>query len=119
MKTKTSSVNLLQGPILKSLVIFMIPIMISNIFQQLYNAVDTAIVGNFLGENSLAAIGACASIFELFVGFAMSLASGFGIVAARSYGSGNEENLKKCVAGSLVIGGMTTLVITLISLAGL
>ena len=49
MKTKTSSVNLLQGPILKSLVIFMIPIMISNIFQQLYNAVDTAIVGNFLG----------------------------------------------------------------------
>ena len=119
MKSKTSSVNLLQGPILKSLVIFMIPIMISNIFQQLYNAVDTAIVGNFLGENSLAAIGACASIFELFVGFAMSLASGFGIVAARSYGSGNEENLKKCVAGSLVIGGITTLVITLISLAGL
>jgi Na+-driven multidrug efflux pump len=50
MKQKTQ-VDLLHGPIMKSLIIFMIPIMISNIFQQLYNAVDTAIVGNFLGEN--------------------------------------------------------------------
>ena len=119
MKSKVSSVDLLEGPILKSLIIFMIPIMVSSIFQQLYNAVDTAIVGNFLGENSLAAIGACSSIFELFVGFATSLASGFGIVAARSYGSKNMHSLKKCVAGSLVIGLITTIAITLIALVGL
>ena len=105
--------DMTKGSPAKLILLFAVPLMLGNIFQQLYNAVDTAIVGNFLGENSLAAIGACASIFELFVGFAMSLASGFGIVAARSYGSGNEENLKKCVAGSLVIGGITTLVITL------
>ena len=73
MKTKSTQVDLLHGPIMKSLIIFMIPIVISNVFQQLYNAVDTAIVGNYLGENSLAAIGACASIFDMMVGFCNSL----------------------------------------------
>ena len=53
-KTK-GNVDLLHGPILKSLMLFMIPIVISSAFQQLYNAADTAIVGNYLGENSLAA----------------------------------------------------------------
>ena len=114
-KTK-GNVDLLHGPILKSLMVFMIPIMISSAFQQLYNAADTAIVGNYLGENSLAAIGSCASVFELFVGFAMSLANGFSIVASRAYGSGDEERLRKSVAGSLIIGLGTTIVITIASM---
>lgn len=114
-KTK-GNVDLLHGPILKSLMVFMIPIMISSAFQQLYNAADTAIVGNYLGENSLAAIGSCASVFELFVGFAMSLANGFSIVASRTFGSGDEEKLRKSVAGSLIIGIATTIVITVASM---
>ncbi len=114
-KTK-GNVDLLHGPILKSLMVFMIPIMISSAFQQLYNAADTAIVGNYLGENSLAAIGSCASVFELFVGFAMSLANGFSIVASRAFGSGDEEKLRKSVAGSLIIGIATTIVITVASM---
>lgn len=107
------SVDLLTGPILKNLVIFMVPIFISNCFQQLYNAVDTALVGHILGENSLAAVGATASIFELLVGFAMSLSSGFSIVIARSFGSGNKENMKKAVAGSIVIGVFTSIAMTI------
>ncbi len=113
---KRGSVDLLHGPILKSLIIFMIPIVISSAFQQLYNAVDTAIVGNYLGENSLAAIGSCSSVFEMLVGFATSLASGFGIVIARAYGSGDEKRLKQSVASSLVIGFGTTVVLTIVSL---
>lgn len=116
MENKKGSVDLLHGPILKSLMVFMIPIMISSAFQQLYNAVDTAIVGNYLGENSLAAIGACASVFELFVGFAMSLANGFSIVAARCYGSGDERRLRRAVAGSLMIGLLTTAVLTVLAM---
>lgn len=46
------SVNLLDGPIMRSLIIFMIPLFLSNAFQQIYNAVDTAIVGHFLGDKS-------------------------------------------------------------------
>ncbi len=113
------SVDLLHGPILKNLIIFMIPIFISNCFQQLYNAVDTALVGNILGENSLAAVGATASIFELLVGFSMSLSSGFSIVIARAYGSGDSHRMKKAVAGSIVIGIFTTLLLTLISVFAL
>ena len=59
---KKTSVNMLEGSIFKSLVIFMIPILISNIFQQFYNTMDTAIVGNTLGMTSLSAIGSCAAV---------------------------------------------------------
>ncbi len=113
------SVDLLNGPILKNLIIFMIPIFISNCFQQLYNAVDTALVGNILGENSLAAVGATASIFELLVGFSMSLSSGFSIVIARAFGSRDSHRMKKAVAGSIVIGIFTTLLLTFISMFAL
>ncbi|MBR2812752.1 MAG: MATE family efflux transporter [Solobacterium sp.] len=114
MKQKTQ-VDLLHGPIMKAMIIFMIPIVISNIFQQFYNAVDTAIVGNYLGENSLAAIGSCAAVFEMLVQFCMSLGNGFSIVCGRSYGSGDEDTMKKSVAGSIMIGAVTCLVLTLLS----
>ncbi len=114
-KTRGQAVDLLHGPIMKSLVLFMIPIVISNIFQQLYNAVDTAIVGNFLGDNSLAAIGACASVFEMLVQFSNSLGTGFSIVCGRSFGSGDEETIKKSVAGAIKIGLATCLVLTIAS----
>jgi putative MATE family efflux protein len=118
-KKSLGQVDLLHGPIFKSIMIFMIPIFISNAFQQFYNAVDTALVGNVLGENSLAAVGACASIFELLVGFSMSLGTGFSIVIARAYGSGDHARMKKAIAGSLVIGLITIVVMTILSYVGL
>jgi len=57
------------------------------IFQQLYNMADIAIVGHTLGDNSLAAIGASAAIFELIFGFALGIGNGLSMVAARSYGA--------------------------------
>ena len=118
MKQKTQ-VDLLHGPIMKSLIIFMIPIVISNIFQQLYNAVDTAIVGNYLGETSLAAIGACAAVFEMLVQFCMSLGNGFAIVCGRSFGSQDEDTMKRSVAGSIMIGLVTCAVLTVLAVVGL
>lgn len=99
-----TNVDLLNGPIFKALVIFAVPLFISNVFQQLYNTVDTMIVGNYLGDSSLAAIGACTAIYDLLVGFALGIGNGLSIVTARSYGSGNHELLKKSVASSIVIG---------------
>lgn len=107
--------DLLKGSILKSLIIFAIPLLISNIFQQLYNTMDTMIVGNFLGDTSLAAIGACTAVYDLLVGFALGIGNGLSIVTARSYGSNDEELLKKSVAGSLVIGVFVTAIIMVIS----
>ena len=119
MKTKSTQVDLLHGPIMKSLIIFMIPIVISNVFQQLYNAVDTAIVGNYLGEHSLAAIGSVAAVFEMLIFFCNSLSSGFSIVCGRSFGSGDADKMKQSVAASLVIGLLTTAVLTLLAVFGL
>ena len=59
---KAKSVSLTEGKILKSLVIFAIPILIGNIFQQLYNVADTAIIGNVLGDQALAAVGATSAL---------------------------------------------------------
>lgn len=108
---KKASVNLLEGPILRSMIIFAIPIMIANLFQQLYNTADIMIVGRFLGEESLAAVGATAAIFDLIVGFALGVGNGMGIVIARHYGSGNFEKLKRAVAATFVIGmALSTLI---------
>ena len=58
---RSSQVNLLHGPILKSLLLFALPIMASRVFQQIYNTMDTLIVGYTLGDSSIAAMGACSS----------------------------------------------------------
>ncbi|MBQ8987299.1 MAG: MATE family efflux transporter [Lachnospiraceae bacterium] len=122
-RTKTGgqagAVDLMHGPIMKNLLIFMLPSLVSYICQQLYKAVDTAIVGHYLGEQSLAAVGANVAIFDLMVMFAQSLGNGLCIVVSRAYGAGDEEKLRKSVAGSLVIGVATTLVMTVLSLFGL
>ena len=118
-KKTLGSVDLLNGPILKNMIIFMIPIFISNCFQQLYNAVDTALVGHVLGESSLAAVGATASIFELLVGFSMSLGAGFSIVISRAFGEGNKKKMRQSVAGSIEIGIFTSVLLTMLSIVGL
>lgn len=119
LKNWNRQVDLIGGPIMKNLLIFMLPILISYIFQQLYNAADTAIVGHYLGEQSLAAVGANVAIFDLMVMFAQALGNGLCIVVSRAYGAGDESKLRRSVAGSLVIGAGTVAVMTGISLLGL
>ena len=105
-------VDLIHGPIFRNLLIFAIPIFISNLFQQLYNAADTMIVGNVLGDTSLAAVGACGSIYELLVGFGIGIGNGLAIVTARAYGAEDPTKVKKTVAGSILIGLAASALIT-------
>lgn len=114
-KSFSLNVDLLNGPIFKSILIFAIPLFISNLFQQLYNTVDTMIVGHFLGDSSLAAIGACTPIYDLLVGFALGIGNGMSIVVARSFGRGDSNRLKKAVAGTIVIGLFVAIIMTVIA----
>ena len=116
---KSLSVDLLHGPIMKNLLLFMLPIFASYVFQQLYSTVDTAIVGHYLGEQSLAAVGASVAVFDLMINFAQGLGNGVCIVVSRAFGSGDEKQLKRAVAGSLEIGVATIALVTILSLAGL
>lgn len=113
---RKTQVNLLEGSIIKSMILFAIPFLISNIFQQLYNTVDTIIVGHSLGEVSLAAIGASAPIYDLLVGLALGIGSGMGIVIGRNYGSRDENLLKRTIAATLVISVIVALLFTILSL---
>lgn len=112
MSLKSTKVDLIHGPIFQSLIFFAIPLFFSNVFQQLYNTVDTMIVGNTLGDLSLAAIGSCSAIYDLMIGFALGIGNGLAIVTARSYGSKDETLLKKSVACSIVIGIVASLIIS-------
>lgn len=112
-------VDLTKDKILKALVLFAIPIFISNIFQQLYNTMDTMIVGNVLGDTSLAAIGACTAVYDLLIGFALGVGNGLSIVVARSYGANDKVLLKRSVAGAIVIGILLTIGIMIIAQLGL
>ena len=96
-------VDLLHGPIFRNLLLFAIPIFIS-------------IVGNVLGDTSLAAVGACASIYELLVGFGLGIGNGLAIVTARAYGAQDPDKVKKTVAGSMVIGLVASALITIFGL---
>lgn len=116
---KHSGLDLTKGSVLKVILAFAWPIMISNIFQQLYNTADTMIVGNFLGENALAAVGSTASVFELIVGFTIGITNGMGIVIARYFGAKDEEMLKKSVAVAVTIALGVSLVFTLVGWFGL
>ena len=119
MANQSHAANMTQGSIWKLMVRFAIPIFLGNLFQQFYNVADTFIVGNVLGDTALAAIGSCCSIYELLVGFGIGIGNGLAIVAACSYGAQDEDLLKKTVAGSLVIGFLSSLCITLAGLVGL
>ena len=102
------TIDLTRGSIMKALLLFAVPLFISNLFQQLYNTADTMIVGNVLGDQSLAAIGSTSAVFELIIGFANGVGSGFGIVIACLWGANDREKLKKAVASSLILSLMLT-----------
>ena len=112
-------VDLIHGPILPAILSFSFPILLSNIFQQLYNASDVMIVGHFLGSKSLAAVGSTAAIFDLIIGFALGVGNGMGIIIARNYGANRLDQLRKSVAATAVIGGGLSLVVMLLGYFGL
>lgn len=109
---KKFEVDLLHGPILKAMLVFAVPLFFSGVFQQLYNTMDTVIIGHTLGDEALAAMGAAGAIYDLLIGFALGIGNGLAIVTARSFGSGDTAYLKRSVAASVVIGICITAAIT-------
>ncbi len=110
MKTKT--LNMTKGNPVYLLLVFSIPMLIGNLFQQMYNLADSVIVGKGVGANALAAVGATNSISFLFFALCNGIGSGGGIITAQQFGAGNEEKVKKTIVnagyilfiGSLIVG---------------
>ena len=117
MKKICTDTNFLTGSIPKTLLLFFLPIWLGTFFQQLYNTVDAVVVGNFVGTNALAAVGATTPFVQLLVGFFTGLCSGSSVVISQSYGAGNRKLVSRQVHTSVamaLLGGSFLMVLGLV-----
>ena len=103
-----------EGVIWKEILLFSIPLLLGNLFQQLYNAVDSVVVGNYIGAQALAAVGSSAPVINLLVSFFMGLAVGACVIISRYFGARKKEELHIAVHTSLALTFAAGLVMTLI-----
>ena len=92
-----------SGTIWKEILLFSIPLILGNLFQQLYNIVDSIIVGNVVGSSALAAVGASGAIIQLLVGFCIGASAGAGVVTSQYYGARDDEGVRKAVHTTIAI----------------
>ena len=108
--------DMTKGNPLKIFIFFSIPLLIGNVFQQLYSMVDTIIVGRFVGVDALAAVGSTGSMFFLVNGMILGLTSGFGVLVSQKFGAKDEVGIKKAVASNITLTLISTLLMTIIAL---
>lgn len=98
---KTRTKDMTQGPILKELVLFSLPLLLGNIFQQFYNTVDSVVVGNFVSADALAAVTMTSTAVNTLVGLFMGMSTGASVVISQRFGAGDRKGLRKAVHTSL------------------
>lgn len=110
--------NLTVGSPVRLIILFTLPLLVGNLFQQLYAVVDALVVGRMLGVDALAAVGASGSLQFLLFGFAMGASTGMGIPVARAFGSGDLRATRRAVAAGAIISAFIVIAITLIGTLG-
>lgn len=103
MAKKNYEMNMTEGPLLKKIILFAIPLMLTSMLQLLYNAADIVVVGKFAGDSSLAAVGSTTSLINLIVNAFVSLSMGAGVIVAQAIGANNKEVISKTVHTSMLL----------------
>lgn len=103
-----------EGPIAKQIILFAFPLLLGNIFQQLYNTVDSVVVGNFIGKEALAAVGSSGSMINLVIGAFMGLSMGASVVISQCYGAGQDKEVSDAVHTAVAFGFLGGIAITAI-----
>ena len=102
-----------EGSILKNIFLFSIPLILGNLLQQTYNAVDSIIVGNCVGSNALAAVGAGASLIYLLIAFSQGASVGAGVIISQYLGARDSEHVRTAVhtavTAALILGALLTI----------
>lgn len=117
MRNKTSVNQITEGVIWKQLLLFFFPILLGTFFQQMYNTVDTIVVGRFVGTNALAAVGASGALIDLLIGFFTGMASGATVVLAQKYGAGDGEGVSHAIHTGMALAIASGLIVTVAGLA--
>jgi len=118
-KASIMELDMTKGTPWKLIARFIIPVIVGNIFQQLYNMVDTIIVGRFVGVDALAAVGATGSVSFLILGFTSGLTTGFTVMTAQKFGAGDREGMKRSIGSAIVLSVFVTIIMTAVSMLGM
>ena len=100
---RRADTDMTTGSIMRHLIAFSVPLLIGNIFQQLYNTVDSVVVGNFVGKQALAAVGSVAPIINMLIGFFTGFATGAGVLISQYFGANRLEDLRRYASSSIVL----------------
>ncbi len=106
--------SLTEGPIWKGILLFALPVLLGNVFQQFYNTFDTWVVGKYLGKTALAAVSSSGSLIFLMIGFFNGVAMGAGVIIARYYGAQNYKAMSKTIHTAVAFGLTAGILLTVI-----
>ena len=109
--------DMTQGSTWKHLILFSLPLLLGNVFQQLYNTVDSVVVGNAVGTEALAAVGTTGSVINTIVGFFMGLSTGAGVVISQYYGAKDHESVHDAVHTTVALTLILSVVFTILGVA--
>lgn len=112
VSVKTGKNLMTEGNIWRKIIFFSIPMILGNLLQQMYNAVDSVIVGNYVGSNALAAVGSSTSIINLLISFSMGASAGAGVVVSQFIGAGNKKGVRISVHTALAIAIILGMILT-------
>lgn len=108
------TLDMTKGKEWKLIVLFAIPVLFSNLFQSLYNIIDTVIVGKYVSKEALAAVSSSGNLIFLFNSFFIGLSSGAGVVIGRYFGKSDIENMRKAIHNSVLVGIVSSIFLTLV-----
>ena len=110
----SNTLDMTTGSPIKHLLRFTGPLLVGNLFQQFYNMVDSMVVGNFVGANALAAVGACASMNFLFFSMSNGLSAGIGVIVAQYFGAKDEKHVRATIANSVYVLTFTAILLSMV-----
>ncbi len=108
-------VDMTEGAPWKKIVLFTLPMLVGNIAQQLYNTVDSVVVGNYVGDNALAAVGSAGPILNLLIVLFVGISVGAGIMVSQYFGARNREELSKTIGNCITLTGIATLFVMVVA----
>lgn len=114
---RSEQTTLTEGSIWKNLILFALPLFLGNVFQQLYNSVDSLIVGRFLGDQALAAVSSSGNLIFMFVGFFNGVAMGAGVIIAKYFGAKDYDSMDKAIHTDIAFGLCTGLILTVLGVS--
>ena len=106
---RRTDVDMTEGNITRHIIVFAIPLLLGNIFQQLYNMVDTWVVGNFVSNEAFSAVGSVGPICNMLIGFFLGLSSGAGVVISQFYGARRYQEVEDTVHTAILLTGLMAL----------